>query len=146
MEQRLQNVLIPKESVSFGIQLNESWRRNYGEFNTVFGLEYESVSVNLLFKAEGNQDGSITGSFWAWILGSSTDHHGQMKKISDTTTWDSEHEFEIGHDDDEVFIIEKKKPIAIRQAFNYTNVGEPINFTAPDFKFRPAWYVKIKLV
>jgi hypothetical protein len=146
MEQRLQNVLVPKESVSFKLQLNESWRRDYGEFNTVFGLEYEHVQVCLLFKAEGVSDGSIQGSFWMWVLGSLTEQQGEMKKISDTTTWDSEHEFEIGHDDDEVFIIEKKSPIAIRQAFRYDRVGEVLSFVASDFIFRPAWDVKVKLL
>jgi len=146
MEQKLQEVLIPKESVEFKVALNESWRRDYGVFNTVFGINYKNVIVALLFKAEGNSEGFITGSWWMWILGGLTDMSGKMKKISDVEHFTSEHTFEIGHDDDEVFIIEKKEPIAIRQAFQYENVGEPVAFLSPEFKIRPQWDVKIKLL
>ena len=146
MEQRLQNVLIPKNSVSFKVQLNDSWRREYGEFVTVFGLYYRRATIALLFKADGNLDGTITGSWWAWMSSSLTDREGEFKKISDIATFDSEHEFEIGHDDDEIFIIEKKSPIAVRQAFDFTDPGDATSFVTPDFKFRPMWNVKVKLL
>ena len=146
MERRLQDVMVPKNVTSFKVSVNETWRRNYGEYNTVFGVEYNLVNVALLFKAEGNQDGSITGSFWMWVLGSTTDMSGELKKISDVDSFDSEHEFEIGFDDDEVYIVEKKSPISFKQSYKITGVSEPMRFIAPDFKIRPLWDVLIQLV
>ena len=147
MEQRLQNVLIPKDSVEFSVELNLSWRRDYGSYNTVFGIEYQTRKVVLLFKAQPREDGTIVGEFWAGTIGTTAETNMELKKISEDFDFEGgEHTFEIGHDDDEVFIIEKKSPIALRQSFEAYNVGYPVSFITPDFKWRPSWDVKVKLL
>jgi len=146
MEQRLQDVLVPKDSVSFEVPLNTTWRREYGSLNLVFGIEYENRKVGLLFKAQPQPDGSITGEFWAGTIPTTAEGTWDLKKLSDLENWNGVHTFEIGHDDDEVFVIEKKHPISISHRFEAHDVGEPLSFLTPAFRWRPRWDVKVKLV
>ena len=144
MEQRLQNVLIPKDFVRFGVKLNDTWRRDYGSLNTLFGIRFENVSAIIEFEAIGAEDGSIIGKFYFSAV-SGSNEVSQSKEVVTVENFNEDLVFEIGKDSDEIYLIQVKEPLSSRIGFTIF-AGEPLRYIAPDFKRRPLWDVKIELL
>jgi len=141
MEQKLQNVLIPNNTVAVKIGVDETWRREYGTENLVFGIQYENSFVGLLFEAPTPEKG-----VFKFVAQTATETVPEVKTLKEISAFEGEHEFEIGKDDDELYIIAKGGPIGLRQAIKDDAAGEPISFISPELKFRRQWNVKIKLL
>ena len=145
MEQRLQNVLVPgKDSTIVEIELNKSWQREYNTVKTVFGIEFEAATVLLEFEAYSGMDGAIKGRFYATFM-DFTETSPDRKILVEVDEFKDIYKFDIGKDDDEIYVIYKGQPVAFRQSFK-VDAKEAIRYISPDFGFRPSWDVKIVLL